>query len=150
MDNTIAPEDFATAVDEVKRTLKCLSDLGCQGVDCSKESLDRLSAWGKPRVRKTPVSAPALQGLDRIRADLGDCGRCALSGRRTHLVFGEGNAHARLMFIGEAPGYDEDMQGRPFVGASGQLLAKMIEAMGLTREQVYITNIVKCHQTKNH
>lgn len=147
MENDISPQGFASAVDDVKRYLACLSELGCNGFDSSKQSLDILSTWGKPRIRKASVQTP--QGLDRISADLGDCRRCALSTRRNSLVFGTGNPNARLMFIGEAPGYDEDMQGRPFVGASGQLLTKMIEAMGLTRDQVYITHIVKCMPTQN-
>lgn len=147
MENDISPQGFAAAVDDVKRYLACLSDLGCSGFDCSRQSLDTLSTWGTPRIRKARVQTP--QGLDRIRAELGDCRRCVLSGRRNHLVFGEGNANARLMFIGDAPGYDEDMQGRSFVGAPGQLLAKMIEAMGLAGDQVYITTIVKCRPTQN-
>lgn len=147
MESGVSPQSFAAAVDEAKRYLACVSDLGCKGFDCSKQSLEALSSWGKPRMRKTPVKAP--QGLDQIRADLGDCKRCALGHRRTHLLVGEGHPHARLMFIGEAPGFDEDMQGRPFAGDSGQLLAKMIEAMGLTLDQVYITHIVKCRPTEN-
>jgi uracil-DNA glycosylase family 4 len=88
--------------------------------------------------------------LQAIREDIGDCKRCplAFAGRHT-IVFGEGDANARLMFVGEGPGADEDMQGRPFVGRAGQLLNNMITAMGLTREQVYIANIVKCRPPQN-
>jgi uracil-DNA glycosylase len=85
-----------------------------------------------------------------IREELGDCTRCKLHrlGRR-QIVFGVGNPHTRLMFVGEAPGRDEDTQGIPFVGRAGQLLTKMIEAMGLKREDVYIANVIKCRPPEN-
>jgi uracil-DNA glycosylase family 4 len=90
------------------------------------------------------------QALALTQADIGDCTRCPLAyaGRR-NIVFGDGNAGARLMFVGEGPGADEDAQGLPFVGKSGQLLNNMIGAMGLSREQVYIANIVKCRPPAN-
>ncbi len=88
-------------------------------------------------------------GLETVRADLGDCRRCPLGGLRRRLVFGEGNARADLVFVGEAPGADEDEQGRPFVGRAGQLLTKIIAAMGLKREEVYICNILKCRPPGN-
>ncbi|MBI3017633.1 MAG: uracil-DNA glycosylase, partial [Deltaproteobacteria bacterium] len=87
--------------------------------------------------------------LEQIRADVGDCTRCKLHLKRTHIVFGEGNPKAELMFIGEGPGHDEDVTGRPFVGRAGQLLTKIIEAMKLKREDVYIGNIVKCRPPDN-
>jgi DNA polymerase len=77
------------------------------------------------------------------------CKKCRLRNNRTNVVFGEGNIHARLMFIGEGPGAEEDIQGRPFVGRAGKLLDKMILAMGLAREEVYIANIVKCRPPYN-
>lgn len=92
---------------------------------------------------------PTLNGLDKIREEMGDCQRCKLYSARTNIVFGEGNPEARLMFIGEGPGRDEDVEGRPFVGRAGQLLTKMIAAMGLDRSEVYIANIVKCRPPKN-
>jgi DNA polymerase len=92
------------------------------------------------------VNTPTLQD---IRQELGDCHRCPLCQKRTHIVFGEGNPQARLAFVGEAPGADEDMQGRPFVGKAGQLLTKIIQAMGLTRQDVYICNILKCRPPSN-
>jgi len=90
------------------------------------------------------------KALRLIQEDLGECTRCVLSrlGRKT-IVFGEGDPNAELMFVGEGPGADEDEQGRPFVGRAGQLLNKMIEAMGLKREQVYIANVVKCRPPGN-
>jgi uracil-DNA glycosylase len=90
-----------------------------------------------------------LEGLGRIREEIGDCRRCRLCERRTQVVFGVGDPAARLMFIGEGPGADEDAQGEPFVGRAGQLLTKMIEAMGLKRSQVYIANVVKCRPPEN-
>ena len=95
-------------------------------------------------------AADRAAALEAIRADIGDCTRCPLAyaGRRT-IVFGDGDPNARLMFVGEGPGADEDAQGLPFVGKSGQLLNNMIGAMGLTREQVYIANIVKCRPPAN-
>lgn len=103
---------------------------------------------GSAEVATTVVSQSA-DSLERIRADLGDCTRCKLSQGRTHLVFGEGNPQADLMFVGEGPGEQEDKQGRPFVGKAGQLLDKIIEAMGLKRSDVYIANVVKCRPPGN-
>jgi DNA polymerase len=88
-------------------------------------------------------------GLAAVREELGDCTRCKLSGGRIQIVFGVGNPKAELVFVGEAPGAEEDAQGEPFVGRAGQLLTKIIEAMGLTREEVYICNIIKCRPPKN-
>jgi DNA polymerase len=90
------------------------------------------------------------QALRLIREDLGDCTRCRLHKQgRKQIVFGVGNPQARLMFIGEAPGADEDQQGEPFVGRAGQLLNNMIKAMGLRREDVYIANVIKCRPPGN-
>jgi uracil-DNA glycosylase family 4 len=100
-----------------------------------------------------PAAETALNGivspLEAVRAELGECRRCALHRTRHSLVFGEGNTKADLVFVGEAPGADEDAQGRPFVGRAGQLLTKIIEAMGLKREEVYICNILKCRPPGN-
>jgi DNA polymerase len=100
-----------------------------------------------PAVAAPPAAAPP--GLSAIRADLGDCRLCKLGETRTHVVFGVGNPSAELMFVGEGPGADEDLQGEPFVGKAGQLLTKMIEAMGYRREDVYIANVVKCRPPGN-
>ena len=95
------------------------------------------------------VSDP-VKALKIIREDLGDCTRCVLHQQgRKQIVFGVGNPKAELMFVGEGPGADEDAQGEPFVGRAGQLLNNMIKAMGIEREQVYITNIVKCRPPGN-
>jgi uracil-DNA glycosylase family 4 len=95
-----------------------------------------------------PVEERAA-ALQAIREDLGDCTRCALHKGRTKIVFGVGDPAARLMFVGEGPGADEDAQGEPFVGRAGQLLNNMIAAMGLKREECYIANIVKCRPPGN-
>jgi len=87
--------------------------------------------------------------LADVRKELGDCERCKLHRTRRTIVFGEGNEEASLMLIGEAPGYDEDVQGRPFVGKAGQLLTKILQSINLPREEVYITNIVKCRPPQN-
>lgn len=87
--------------------------------------------------------------LKKLKEEVDNCSRCVLHKHRRNAVFGEGNIKARLMFIGEAPGKEEDIQGRPFVGMAGRLLTKIIEAMGLTREEVYITNVVKCRPPNN-
>lgn len=87
--------------------------------------------------------------LNKIRKELGDCQRCPLAKTRTNLVFGAGNPGAQLMFVGEAPGRDEDREGIPFVGRAGQLLTKIIQAIKLTRDQVYIANILKCRPPNN-
>lgn len=87
--------------------------------------------------------------LSEIREELGDCTRCSLCETRKSIVFGEGNPRARLVFVGEGPGRDEDIQGRPFVGRAGQLLTKIIQAMKLERKDVYICNVVKCRPPGN-
>lgn len=87
--------------------------------------------------------------LKSLREDIGDCYRCKLSKGRTNIVFGEGNPEAVIMFVGEAPGREEDQQARPFVGEAGQLLTRLINKMGFKREDVYIANIVKCRPPMN-
>ncbi len=93
--------------------------------------------------------AQKKETLEDIKKDLGNCTRCKLHKERTNIVFGEGNPNARLVFVGEGPGREEDKQGRPFVGRAGQLLNKIIKAMGLERSDVYICNVVKCRPPNN-
>ena len=112
-----------------------------------------------PRIEPLPVpEGPSLfeafdkvpgDTLLKIRADLGECTRCKLHKTRNTIVFGDGNPNAELVFVGEGPGHDEDMQGLPFVGRAGKLLTQMIEAMGLQRKDVYICNVVKCRPPEN-
>jgi uracil-DNA glycosylase family 4 len=118
------------------------------------------AAAGRRPVAPSPSPAPPAEAgagekgvgspeLTAVRADLGDCRRCKLAAGRTTLVFGVGAPRAELMFVGEGPGADEDLQGEPFVGKAGQLLTRMIEAMGYRRDQVYIANVVKCRPPEN-
>jgi uracil-DNA glycosylase family 4 len=97
-----------------------------------------------------PVDESAPLTLEQVRRELGECTRCKLHAHRTHIVFGEGNPEAEILFIGEGPGEEEDRQARPFVGRSGKLLTKIIQdGMKLRREDVYIANIVKCRPSGN-
>jgi uracil-DNA glycosylase family 4 len=139
------------------------SEAGAPGL--APETWDGTKLTPKPQEnepippRKTfqdpPPIAAAVAPTDRasalqlIREDIGDCTRCALHKGRNKIVFADGDANARLMFVGEGPGADEDAQGLPFVGRAGQLLNNMIGAMGLKREEVYIANVVKCRPPQN-
>jgi uracil-DNA glycosylase len=107
------------------------------------------SASPQTIARPPGTRQPANVGLEDIRRDMGDCRRCKLHASRTQIVFGVGSANARLMLIGEGPGREEDLKGEPFVGAAGQLLDRMIAAMGLARCDVYIANVVKCRPPQN-
>jgi DNA polymerase len=129
-------------VAEIDNTLKYMEGLGCRGFDCSAKSLDTLKKWG------SDVTI-ADETLESIRTDIGNCKRCTLCQKRTNIVFGAGDPKARLVFVGEGPGYEEDKSGEPFVGAAGKLLTKIIEAINLTREKVYICNIIKCRPPGN-
>lgn len=114
------------------------------------EGFSREPAWrfrGERPASPTEPTTPTT--LEQVRGELGDCRRCKLHQGRTTLVFGVGRPDADLMFVGEAPGRDEDQQGEPFVGPAGQLLTKIIEAIGLTRDQVYIANVIKCRPPQN-
>ncbi|HUJ26560.1 MAG TPA: uracil-DNA glycosylase [Myxococcales bacterium] len=110
-----------------------------------------LQILAQPARPQPAPSEPALKlpTLDQVREEIGECTRCKLHEGRHNIVFGVGNPRARLMFVGEAPGEDEDLQGFPFVGKAGQLLTRMIEAMGLQRDDVYICNTVKCRPPNN-
>lgn len=100
-----------------------------------------------PQVPSTPT-APAIR-LAQLAATVRDCRNCRLHAGRTQVVFGTGDPTAALVFVGEAPGHDEDVQGEPFVGPAGQLLTRIIAAIGLTREQVYLLNVIKCRPPQN-
>ncbi len=138
----------------IKATLRYLQDLGVPDLPRPR-AVEELAI---PMVDPVPVNSPEpisikvmpqTESLASIQADLVNCQRCQLAAGRTNIVFGVGNPQADLMFIGEGPGRDEDSQGEPFVGRAGQLLTKMIQAMGLKREDVYIANIVKCRPPNN-
>ena len=130
-------------VEQLRKQLEHLRELGVEGIG----------------VPKTPVVAPpqvvaasqqdSTDPFEPIHREIGDCTRCPLHEQRTHVVHTEGNRKARLMFVGEAPGADEDAQSRPFVGRAGQLLTKIIEAIGMKREDVLIGNVNRCRPPGN-
>ncbi|MES0349515.1 MAG: uracil-DNA glycosylase, partial [Desulfobacteria bacterium] len=126
--------------EDLKAYLQYMKGLGYQGVVLSEDSVRILERWNKGGVAET---------LDTIQVDLGACERCKLHKGRKHIVFGVGNPRAKLAFVGEGPGHEEDIQGEPFVGKAGQLLTKILRAIGLTREDVYICNIIKCRPPGN-
>lgn len=130
----------------IAQHLRWFSELDVAGVSQNPVWRARRDADASPA---TPVPDRAA-ALAAIRADIGECTRCALHrlGRK-QIVFGVGNPEAHLMFVGEAPGADEDIQGEPFVGRAGQLLTKIIEAIGLGRGDVYIANVIKCRPPGN-
>ena len=146
--------------DALTAHLEFFDELGVSGIRVEpswrSRPLDEASALPAPIVPAEPgaiqvqVFASAADALVAIRADLGECTRCKLHTLgRQQIVFGVGNPNADLMFVGEAPGADEDIQGEPFVGRAGQLLTKIIEAIGLRREDVYIANVIKCRPPGN-
>ena len=139
-------QDAAALITEAKRALTMMKQAGVAGFDLEPGTVETLRSWERP------ICAPGISGsesLADIRSDLGECVRCKLNRARTHVVFGAGDPKARLVFVGEGPGAEEDRQGLPFVGAAGDLLTKMIVAMKFSRETVYICNIVKCRPPGN-
>jgi DNA polymerase len=129
---------------EMIRDLKCYLDyLKGMGI-VSLPGSDPVS-----EIKPEETVSSRIITMEEVRNEIGDCKRCKLHRTRRTIVFGEGNQKATLMFIGEAPGYDEDVQGRPFVGKAGQLLTKIVESIKLSREKVYIANIVKCRPPQN-
>jgi uracil-DNA glycosylase family 4 len=146
--------------DQVREHLIFASELGVAGVSRDAAwrsrggSLDPEDVEGSkdesPAGHPVTVSMNAAEALAAVRSDIGDCTRCKLHGLgRRQIVFGVGNPTASLMFVGEAPGGDEDIQGIPFVGRAGQLLTKIIEAIDLKRDDVYIANVIKCRPPQN-
>jgi len=143
--------------EQLEAHLEFFGELGVEGVRRDAEWRSRASdraAVVEPIDAAQPQPAALLsspgEALVAIRQDLGECTRCKLHGLgRRQIVFGVGNPAADLMFVGEAPGADEDVQGEPFVGRAGQLLTKIIEAIGLRREDVYIANLIKCRPPGN-
>jgi uracil-DNA glycosylase len=143
-----------------------LEELAEEGIEAApapaREAAAPREAPAAPATPARPQPAPAQPALletgpfagrpslDEVRATLGDCHRCRLAEGRTHIVFGDGDPHAELLFIGEGPGETEDQQGLPFVGRAGELLTQMIEkGLGIPRRSVYICNVVKCRPPNN-
>ena len=147
----IMDENRAWLIEQIRERLRfygSFTSLGLAVPDSGKSSAP-VREEGKPSQKAERGASPPAESLEEIRKDLGECTRCRLHlGRRT-IVFGVGNPVAQLMFIGEGPGFDEDSQGEPFVGAAGQLLNKIIQAIDMTREEVYIANVVKCRPPEN-
>jgi uracil-DNA glycosylase family 4 len=145
--------------DQLAEHLRFAAELGVAGVsrDPAWRDQDKRSVRAEKGVppaieEKTELVAVfrSPEDLTSVRTDLGDCTRCKLAGLgRSQIVFGVGNPNADLMFVGEAPGADEDVQGVPFVGRAGQLLTKIIEAIDLNRDDVYIANVIKCRPPQN-
>lgn len=114
-------------------------------------TLPSVVAEGPAQLETNDISGSACgcESVEKIRLELGDCQRCQLGATRTNLVFGVGNESSEIVFVGEAPGRDEDLRGEPFVGEAGQLLTKIIQAMGFARDDVYICNVLKCRPPNN-
>jgi DNA polymerase len=143
-----------TRAADIASHLRYFADLGVTGISRDVAWRTRLRP-AEPVVHETtaspsPVERSGADALHALREEIGDCTRCVLHtlGRR-QVVFGVGNPQAELMFVGEAPGADEDIQGEPFVGRAGQLLTKIIESIGLQRSDVYIANVIKCRPPGN-
>jgi len=132
-------EELKEIVGHLKNLMVVDREVGLEPPMLSPSSLDYLD-----------MGSSHLNSLEELRAFIGECKRCKLCHDRTNLVFGEGSPKARLVFVGEGPGREEDLAGRPFVGEAGRLLTKIIEnGMGLKREDVYICNVVKCRPPGN-
>lgn len=129
-------------IDALKHSLQFFAENGHPGFDCSRSRIEKMEDWGA-------ALQPPSETLEEIRSELGDCQRCRLARDRQNIVFGSGSPKAKLVFVGEGPGFEEDRQGEPFVGPAGQLLTKIIEAIHLARKQTYICNIVKCRPPGN-
>ncbi|MCD6525714.1 MAG: uracil-DNA glycosylase [Desulfuromonas sp.] len=147
------PERFEqTMYEMLAQTRAVLTELKSLGVDevyplAGTESLPLCSqGMSESNLQRCDCRT---ETLDEIRIELGDCQRCKLAKRRKNLVFGSGNSHAQLVFVGEGPGRQEDESGIPFVGEAGQLLDRILFAMGLERDQVYICNVIKCRPPQN-
>jgi DNA polymerase len=147
----VSDEDLADVIHDVRERAAYLASLSSIGLSPAPAASGPSAMV--PAVGSVPAEAAGTPGakaaLDAIRADIGDCRRCKLAGGRKTIVFGQGDPNARLMFVGEAPGADEDEQGLAFVGKAGQLLTKIIEAIGLRRDDVFIANVIKCRPPQN-
>ncbi|MFW6133241.1 MAG: uracil-DNA glycosylase [Planctomycetota bacterium] len=130
-----------------RQALDAERHLGAVFLPAGRNPLPPRDAGGEGRQAMSPQDK--ARALDELAEQVRGCDRCGLCGSRKNVVFGEGDPDADLVFIGEAPGVEEDRRGRPFVGRAGELLTRMIQAMGLSREEVYIANILKCRPPNN-
>jgi uracil-DNA glycosylase family 4 len=149
--------EFLKIVSDVRMHLEYQKALGVNTIEVlsssparSAAALSKTNSTAMPSHTREKIGTPQSAGLAAVCEELGNCTRCTLHKSRTTIVFGEGNSNAVLVFVGEGPGYEEDQQGRPFVGAAGRLLTDIIvKGMRLKREDVYICNIVKCRPPNN-
>ena len=155
--------ELAQLITDTKKQLEHLRALGVEGIHLTQIPAAPSAKPKQPSVQTQPTGtalfedfaqsleklSPSNETFEQIHAEIGDCTRCPLHLERTHVVHTEGNRKARLMFVGEAPGADEDAQARPFVGRAGQLLTKIIEAIGMKREEVLIGNVNRCRPPQN-
>jgi DNA polymerase len=154
-----SPLDRRTLVATIRDYVEQLREEGMEGLPASAPRATQAASPLASKADTAPMAAelfskyPGLEKastLDDLREFIGDCQRCKLAPRRINLVFGVGNPNAQLMFVGEAPGADEDARGEPFVGRAGQLLTDIIErGMGICRDDVYICNVIKCRPPDN-
>jgi DNA polymerase len=152
-------EKYRKQLEDLKKFIETDINLGLKELLLPKKERDTLKKEASKADAKANKTKEAqhkgsktmddYKSLEDLKKDVSKCNLCGLHSSRKNLVFGEGNSRAELMFIGEAPGRDEDLQGKPFVGRAGKLLTKIIEAMGLKREDVYIANILKCRPPNN-
>jgi len=140
MPDQLANEIRATLA-AARSQLEYLTDLGF--------AEQEVTAPAGSDVQNASAAIPGSETLDTVFNDLGDCQRCGLGASRTKLVYGVGNPNARLVLVGEAPGREEDLQGEPFVGEAGRLLDRILQAMGLHRDDVYLCNVLKCRPPNN-
>ncbi|HJP95026.1 MAG TPA: uracil-DNA glycosylase [Pyrinomonadaceae bacterium] len=172
----MASRELLDLLSDTRKQLEHLRVLGLEGVRATTAAAPVIAARpatpkyvprSKPVIEEAPTEsiavkslfgdlspaaaklAPSTETFEQIHLEVGDCTRCPLYRERTHVVHTEGNRKARLMFVGEAPGADEDIKARPFVGRAGQLLTKIIEAIGLKREEVLIGNVNRCRPPGN-
>jgi len=164
-------EELKNIIAETKKQIEHLRVLGVEGIQVTAAAPAAVKPRPQPVKAPAPIEnvapatpmtslfgelalapvtlTPSTETFEQIHAEIGDCTRCPLHLERKHVVHTEGNRKARLMFVGEAPGADEDIQARPFVGRAGQLLTKIIEAIGLKREEVLIGNVNRCRPPGN-
>ncbi|MGD9209578.1 MAG: uracil-DNA glycosylase [Desulfobacteraceae bacterium] len=141
MTASLTPRDL---IDQLVHNLNQMAKRGWCGFDCSPDNLTIVRGWGEAQ-----KVLPTEDTLSKIRKDLGQCQRCGLYQSRTHIVFGSGNSSADLVFVGDHIEDEDDQKGKPFIGPAGQLLTRIIAAMKLNRDDVYLCNIVKCRPPNN-
>ncbi len=141
-------DELKQVVRQVQTHIRLLRSFGVKAVAAAEKPMAQKPVHMDSDPVSGPMGDPAMH-LQELQSRIGQCTRCPLSSGRKNVVFGQGDPRASLVLVGEGPGQEEDRTGRPFVGEAGQLLEKILKAMGLSREQVYICNVVKCRPPKN-